>query len=71
MPDRMCVGPCAGSDDAAPQYQFNYKASPFAFAVARHNASGGVPLFSTQGTRLVFKVRLCLQSPSEVVHSND
>jgi len=56
-------GPCAGSDDAVPQYQFNYKASPFAFAVARRNASDGVPLFSTQGTRLVFKVRLCLQSP--------
>ncbi len=36
-------------------YQFNYSASPFTFAVARAD-SNGEALFNTVGTRLVIKV---------------
>ena len=40
--------------DAA--YSFNYTQSPFSFTVSRPGNTTEAPLFSTKGSRLVFKV---------------
>ncbi|KAK9835343.1 hypothetical protein WJX81_003869 [Elliptochloris bilobata] len=44
-----------GADSADPLYQFNYNAAPFGFGVSRKGSSDTTPLFSTRGSRLVFK----------------
>ena len=45
-----------GTDNAAPLYQFNYNAAPFGFGVSRVGVTDAEPLFSTRGSRLMFKV---------------
>jgi hypothetical protein len=55
---------------AGAAYAFNYSQSPFAFNISRTGAGTDAgPLFSTAGSRLVFKVAAMLPCSSHRLHA--